>query len=209
MKTYLTIADMMLRLRIPQSNYTHFRNWCYKNKDKLDTQLCKWNHGYTLYNVKLVSEKYPFPERFGVDKVSTPETIETPVETPLDAAERLAVALSTTTGKKTTGADVLAAFERGKDYIRMRRQMARVLWRMRKERRRAQNYSKYARNYSNSCMSACLNAASHVNTCDNLGKSCKVNAERAEKAEKVLNVIMFVIFVICAITMGTIYEIVN
>ena len=135
MKTYLTISEMMKELRIRNSNYTHFRNWCYKNKDQLDTQLCKWNNGYTLYNVKLVREKYPFPERFGVNKVSTPETIETPAETPLDAAERLAAAINTATGKNITGAEVLDRCNRMTDYIRMRRTMARVLWRMRKERR--------------------------------------------------------------------------
>ena len=104
MKRYLTIADMMLRLRIPQSKYNAFKQWCYNHKDELDTQICKWNNGYLLYNVELVREKCPYTAGGTASKVSTPETIETPAETPLDAAERLAAAINTATGKNITGA---------------------------------------------------------------------------------------------------------
>ena len=189
MKTYLTIADLMLRLRIPQSNYTHFRNWCHKNKDKLDTQLCKWNNGYMLYNVQLVREKYPFPERFGLDKVSTPETIETPAETPLDAAERLAAAINTATGKNITGADIMAAFHRGKDYIRMRRQMARTLWRMRKARKKhsfwCQHYAAQCRNFYTACDNAAL-------ACDKRSRELRDN-ERVACRAAAITVILYIV----------------
>ncbi len=134
MKTYLTIADLMLRLRIPQSQYHNFRIWCFKHKDQLDTQQCKWNNGYLLYNVDLVRLKCPYTAVENADKVSTPEH----TETPLDAAERLAAAINTATGKNLTGAEVLEHCNRMYDYIRMRRTMARVLWRMRKERRKCE-----------------------------------------------------------------------
>lgn len=125
MKTYLTISELMERLKIRQSEYKTFRAWCYKNKDKLDTQDCKHNHGYYTYNVKLVSELYRKKHA---------------ATSPVEAAETLATALSTATGRNVTGSDVLAAYERGKDYIRMRRTMARTLLRMRKAQRMHKMY---------------------------------------------------------------------
>lgn len=118
MRTYLTISELVKRLNIKPSQYKTFRAWCYKNKDKLDTQDCKWNHGYYTYNVKLVSELYRKKHA---------------ATTPVEAAEMLGNALSTATGRNVTGSDVLAAYERGKDYIRMRRAMARTLWNVRRD----------------------------------------------------------------------------
>lgn len=199
MKTHLTVADMMLRLRIPQSKYTHFRNWCYKNKDQLDTQLCKWNNGYTLYNVNLVREKYPFPERFGLDKVSTPEPVETPAETPIDAAERLAAAINTATGKNITGGDVLDAFNRGKDYIRMRKQMARTLWRMHKERRACEvqvRACKWQEEECNRHQSDCYNMSDDV---DKRYRELRDN-ERVACRAAAITMILFVVFAITLLT---------
>ena len=199
MKTHLTVADMMLRLRIPQSNYTHFRNWCYKNKDKLDTQLCKWNNGYTLYNVELVREKYPFPERFGLDKVSTPEPVETPTETPLDAAERLAAAINTATGKNLTGAEVMEHCNRMYDYIRMRRTMARVLWRMHKERRACEvqvRACKWQEEECNYHQSNCYNTADIV---DKRYRELRDNERVACRAAGI-TMILFVVFAITLLT---------
>lgn len=82
MKTYLTISELMERLNIRPSQYNNFKSWCYKNKDKLDTQDCKHNHGYYTYNVKLVGELYRKKH---------------PVTTPVEAAEILGNALSTAT----------------------------------------------------------------------------------------------------------------
>lgn len=145
MKTYLTISELVKRLNISPSQYKTFRAWCYKNKDKLDTQDCKWNHGYYTYNVKLVSELYPKLKKH-------------PATSPVEAAEMLGNALSAVTGRNVTGSDVLAAYERGKDYIRMRRTMARTLLRMREERRACKRqvkwcnwYATMGRNYQNQC----------------------------------------------------------
>ena len=143
MRTYLTISELVNRLNIKPSQYKNFKAWCYRHKDKLDTQDCKHNHGYYTYNVKLVSELY---------------NKKHPATTPVEAAEILGNALSTATGRNVTGSDVLAAYERGKDYIRMRRTMARTLLRMRKEHRACKKqvkwcnlYAKMGRNYKNQC----------------------------------------------------------
>ena len=117
----------------------------------------------------------------------------------------------------------MAAFERGMDYIRMRKQMARTLWRMRKERRLARIFSRIAVSYSNHCCSAKIAAESAADSCKNYSESYKVTADfireyhtrafdvsrNAEKAARMMNVIMFTIFVICVVTIGTVYEIVN
>ena len=184
MKTYLTVAEMMLKLRIPQSQYNNFKQWCYRHQDELDPIDCKWNHAYYAYNVDLVREKCPHIALVKPDKVSTPEPDKTPVETPLSAAERLAAAINTSTGQNLTGGDVLDAFNRGKDYQRMRRQMARTLRWVRKERRKSQHNSKYASSSASVCMNARIATGNDVIACDNLGKSCKVNAERAEESAK-------------------------
>lgn len=131
MKTYMTVSELMKELHIRPSKYNNLKMWCYKHKDELDTKDCKWNHGFYAYNVILVREKCPYKAWVATDKVSAPEHIETP----LDAAERLAAAINTATGKNLTGAEVMEHCNRMYDYIRMRRTMARVLWRMRKERR--------------------------------------------------------------------------
>lgn len=179
MKTYLTVAEMMLKLRIPQSQYNNFKQWCYRHQDELDPIDCKWNHAYYAYNVDLVREKYPHVALAKPDKVSTPEPDKTPVETPLSAAERLAAAINTSTGQNLTGGDVLDAFNRGKDYQRMRRLMARTLWRMRKERRLTRIFSRNAMRHSDHCISAKMNAMQCETHCRNYSESCKVNAERA------------------------------
>lgn len=209
MKKYLTISEMMKVLKISPSKYKHFKMWCYRHHEKLDTQDCKWNHGYYLYNVALVREKCPYIAVENADKVSTPETPETPVETPLDAAERLAAAINTATGKNLTGVEVLDHCNRMTDYLRMRRTMARVLWWVRKERRLTRIFSRNAMRHSNHCISAKMDAMQCETHCRNYSESCKVNAERAEKAARMMNVIMFTIFVICAATIGTVYEIIN
>lgn len=134
MKTYMTVSELMKELHIRPSKYNNLKMWCYKHKDELDTKDCKWNHGFYAYNVILVREKCPYKAWVATDKVSAPEHIETP----LDAAERLAAAINTATGKNLTGAEVLEHCNRMYDYIRMRRTMARVLWRMRKERRKCE-----------------------------------------------------------------------
>lgn len=166
MKTHLTVAEMMLKLRIPQSQYNNFKRWCHNHKDELDPIDCEWNHAFYAYNVELVREKCPY----------------LPVETPIDAAERLANAINTSTGQNLTSGDVLDAFNRGKDYILMRRQMARTLWWVRKERRRTQRNSKYTSSSASVCVNARIATGNDVIACDNLSKSCKVNAKRAERA---------------------------
>lgn len=219
MNTHLTITDMMRELKISPEKYNNFKQWCYRHHEELDTRDCVWNHGYYAYNVDLVRLKCPFVAVVNADKVSTPETIETP----LSAAERLAAAINTATGQNVTGGDILAAFERGKDYIRMRRTMARTLWRVRKERRHAKIFSRNAMRHSNNCISAKIDAEQCETHCRNYSESCKVNADftseylnrafdvsrNAEKAARMMNVIMFTIFVICAATIGTVYEIIN
>lgn len=129
---------MMARLNIKPSQYKNFRAWCYKNKDKLDTQDCKHNHGYYTYNVKLVSELYP-------------KLKKQPATTPVEAAEILGNALSTATGRNVTGSDVLTAYERGKDYIRMRRTQARTLLRMRNARRECNEFFRRCELYNDLC----------------------------------------------------------
>lgn len=181
MKTYLTISELMERLNISPSQYKTFRAWCYKNKDKLDTQDCKHNHGYYTYNVKLVSELYR-------KKHAT--------ATPVEAAEILGNALSTATGRNVTGSDVLAAFERGKDYIRMRRTMARTLRRMRKARRKYEIYCESARN----------GCKKYWNACDNAAMACDWRYQKIDKRElvaaraAVITVILYIITSIAFLT---------
>lgn len=174
---------MMARLNIKPSQYKNFRAWCYKNKDKLDTQDCKHNHGYYTYNVKLVSDLYP-------------KLKKQPATTPVEAAEILGNALSTATGRNVTGSDVLAAYERGKYYIRMRRTMARTLLRMRKARRKYEIYCESARN-------GCRN---YWNACDNLFMACDRRYQKIDKSELVAArcaVITTILFVLTAITFLT------
>lgn len=150
MKTYMTVSELMKELHIRPSKYNNLKMWCYKHKDELDTKDCKWNHGFYAYNVILVREKCPYKAWVATDKVSAPEHIETP----LDAAERLAAAINTATGKNLTGAEVMEHCNRMYDYIRMRRTMARVLWRVRKERRVCNMNRNACRMYSCNCYSA-------------------------------------------------------
>lgn len=174
---------MMERLNIRPSQYNHFKSWCYKHKDKLDTQDCKHNHGYYTYNVKLVSELYPKCKKH-------------PTTTPLEAAEILGNALSAATGKEFTGSDVLAAFERGKDYIRMRRTMARTLRRMRKARRKYEIYCESARN---GCMK-------YWNACDNAAMACDWRYRKIDKRESIATnaaVITVILYIITAIAFLT------
>lgn len=199
MNTHLTITDMMRELKISPEKYNNFKHWCYRHHEELDTRDCVWNHGYYMYNVDLVRLKCPYIAVENADKVSTQETIETPVETPLDAAERLAAAINTATGKNLTGAEVLDHCNRMTDYIRMRRTMARVLWRMRKERRTCETH---CRNYRESCKMSADFTSEYLNRAFDVSRN-------AEKAARMMNVIMFTIFVICVVTIGTVYEIVN
>lgn len=181
MKTYLTISEMVKRLNIRQSDYKSFRAWCYKNKDKLDTQDCKHNHGYYTYNVKLVSELYRKKHA---------------ATSPVEAAETLATALSTATGRNVTGSDVLAAYERGKDYIRMRRTMARTLWRMRKARRKYEIYCESARN-------GCWK---YWRACDNAAMACDRRYRKIDNRELVAAraaVVTMILFIITGITFLT------
>lgn len=181
MKTYLTISELVKRLNIKPSQYKHFRAWCYRHKDKLDTQDCKHNHGYYTYNVNLVRELY--------NKTHA-------ATTPVEAAEILGNALSTATGRNVTGSDVLAAYERGKDYIRMRRTMARTLLRMRKSRRKYEIYCESARN-------GCRN---YWNACDNLFMACDRRYQKIDKSELVAArcaVITSILFIITGITFLT------
>lgn len=184
MNTHLTVMDMMRTLKISPEKYNNFKQWCYRHHEELDTRDCVWNHGYYVYNVDLVRLKCPYIAVENADKVSTPETIETPAETPLSAAERLADAINTATGQNVTGGDVLAAFERGKDYIRMRRTMARVLWRMRKERRACEvqvRACKWQEEECNRHRSDCYNMSDDVDKryrelCDNERVACRAAA---------------------------------
>ena len=180
---------MMLKLRIPQSQYNNFKQWCYRHQDELDPIDCKWNHAYYAYNVDLVREKCPHVALAKPDKVSTPEPDKTPVETPLSAAERLAAAINTSTGQNLTGADVLDAFNRGKDYQRMRRQMARTLWRMRKTRKR---HSFWCQHYAAQCKrfyTACDNAAL---ACDKRYRELSDN-ERVACRAAAITVILYIV----------------
>lgn len=181
MKTYLTISELVKRLNIKPSQYNNFKAWCYKHKDKLDTQDCKWNHGYYTYNVKLVSELYRKKHA---------------ATSPVEAAETLATALSTATGRNVTGSDVLAAYERGKDYIRMRRTMARTLWRMRKARRKYEIYCESARN---GCMK-------YWNACDNAAMACDYRYRKMDKRESLATnaaVVTMVLYIITALAFLT------
>lgn len=196
MNTHLTVMDMMRELNISPEKYNNFKQWCYRHHEELDTRDCVWNHGYYVYNVDLVRLKCPYIAVENADKVSTPETIETPAETPLSAAERLAAAINTATGQNVTGGDVLAAFERGKDYIRMRRTMARTLWRMRKARKKhsfwCQHYAAQCRNY--------------YTACDNAALACDKRYRKIEKQELVASraavstVILYIITALAFLT---------
>ena len=175
MKKYMTIGEMMKVLEIRPSKYNHFKMWCYRHHEKLDTQDCKWNHGYYLYNVALVREKCPYIAGGDADKVSTPEA-------PTEAAERLANAINTSTGQNITGYDVLDAFNRGRDYILMRRQMARTLWRMRKERRMCIYYTNFCEVNRNRVVEYATICTNHTISSGRNVDLCKVNAKRAEES---------------------------
>lgn len=192
MNTHLTITDMMRELKISPEKYNNFKHWCYRHHEELDTRDCVWNHGYYMYNVDLVRLKCPFVAVVNADKVSTPETIETPI----DAAERLAAAINTATGKNITAGDVMAAFERGKDYIRMRKQMARVLWRMRKARKKhsfwCQHYAAQCRNFYTACDNATL-------ACDKRYRELRDN-ERVACRAAVVTVVLYIITALAFLT---------